>query len=283
LPVDLSNINNVRYRPDGKLLAVGYDGNIWLLSDTNGDGIEDKAEPWWNKESLRAPIGAALTPPNYGKGDGIFVSAKDKLVLIVDTNKDDRADQEITVATWTERSEQQGVDALGVAVAPDGAVYFSLGAASFTEPYLMDRTTGQARYRTTMERGTIQKVSPDFSKRETVCTGIRFAVGMAFNKEGDLFCTDQEGATWVPNGILSTNCSTSNPVAITDSPRAIRVTSRTSLMNQASLITRPNMNRPADCNSTDLLTATESSGQMPGPTKPSSPVIPVENFGVRNW
>jgi glucose/arabinose dehydrogenase len=50
------------------------------------------------------------------------------------------------------------------------------------------------------ERGTIQKVSPDFSRRETVCTGIRFPVALAFNAAGDLFCTDQEGATWLPNG-----------------------------------------------------------------------------------
>jgi putative heme-binding domain-containing protein len=200
LPVELNNVNNVRYRADGKLVAVGYDGRIWLLSDTNGDELEDKVEPFWDKQTLRAPIGAALTPPAYARGNGVFVAAKDKLALIVDTNGDDRADTEITVATWTERSEQQGVDALGVAVAPDGSIYFSLGTASFTEPYLIDKATGQPRYRTTMERGTIQRVSPDFSKRETVCTGIRFAVGLAFNRNGDLFCTDQEGATWVHNG-----------------------------------------------------------------------------------
>ncbi|PYK63568.1 MAG: hypothetical protein DME21_02440 [Verrucomicrobia bacterium] len=200
LPVELNNINNVRYRVDGKLVAVGYDGRIWLLSDTDGDGLEDKVESFWEKQTLRAPIGAALTPPGYARGNGVFVAAKEKLALIVDTNGDDRADAEITLATWTERSEQQGVDALGVAVAPDGSIYFSLGTASFTEPYLIDKATGQARYRTTMERGTIQPVSPDFSKRETVCTGIRFAVGLAFNRYGDLFCTDQEGATWVPNG-----------------------------------------------------------------------------------
>src|SRR5207244_10168155 len=47
---------------------------------------------------------------------------------------------------------------------------------------------------------TILKVSPDFSRREIVCTGIRFPVAMAFNASGDLFCTDQEGATWLPNG-----------------------------------------------------------------------------------
>lgn len=200
LPVDLGNVNNVRYRPDGKLVAVGYDGRVWLLSDTDGDQLEDKVEPFWDQQTFRSPIGAALTPPNYSRGDGVFIAAKDRLVLLVDTNRDGRADQDLTVATWTERSEQQGVDALGVAVAPDGSVYFSLGAASFTEPFLIDKATGQARYRTTMERGTIQHVSPDFSKRETVATGIRFAVGMAFNRADDLFVTDQEGATWRPDG-----------------------------------------------------------------------------------
>jgi putative heme-binding domain-containing protein len=200
LPVGLNNINNVRYRPDGKLLALGYDGRIWLLSDTDGDGVEDRVEPFWDKETIRAPIGAALTPPGYKLGDGVFIAAKEKVCLVLDTNGDNRADQEITVATWKEHTEQKGVDALGVAVGPDGSVYFSLGTASFTEPYLIDKTTGKARYNTGRERGTIQRVSADFRKRETVCTGIRFAVGLAFNSEGDLFATDQEGATWRPDG-----------------------------------------------------------------------------------
>lgn len=38
LPVSLNNINNVRHRPDGRLVAVGSDGCVWLLSDTDGDG-----------------------------------------------------------------------------------------------------------------------------------------------------------------------------------------------------------------------------------------------------
>src|SRR5205823_589593 len=66
LPVDLTNINNVKYRPDGTLVALAYDGKVWLLRDTDGDGIEDRAELFWdNKTGLRAPIGMDLTPPGY--------------------------------------------------------------------------------------------------------------------------------------------------------------------------------------------------------------------------
>ena len=200
LPVRLNNINNVRYRADGKLVALGYNGHVYLLADSDDDGLEDKVTSFWDADTIRTPIGLALTPPGYRLGQGVFIAGKGKISLLVDTNGDDRADQEIVAATWNETSEQQGVDALGVAVDREGNLFFSLGAASFTGAYLIDKATGESRYRLGSERGTILKVSPDFQRREIVCTGIRFAVGLAFNGEGDLFCTDQEGATWLPNG-----------------------------------------------------------------------------------
>ncbi|MDB6040413.1 MAG: hypothetical protein JWM99_4254 [Verrucomicrobiales bacterium] len=199
LPLNLPNINNVKYRPDGKLVASGYNGQIFLLSDSNRDGLEDKATLFWDKPTLRAPIGMALTPPNYARGEGIFVAAKGKLSLIVDTNHDDVADQEIIVASgWKELGH--GVDALGVALDREGNIFFGLGCANFTDAYLIDKSSGQSRYDLKSERGTILKVSADFSHREILCTGIRFPVALAFTRDGDLFSTDQEGATWLPNG-----------------------------------------------------------------------------------
>ncbi len=199
LPLRLPNINCVKYRPDGKLVALGYDGHIYLLSDSDGDGIENKAELFWETNTLRAPIGMALTPPGYARGQGVFVAAKGKIALIVDINGDDKADHEIIVAEgWRELSH--GVDALGVAIDKEGNVYFGLGVENFTNPYLVDRGTGASRFDLKSERGTILKVSADFKKREILCTGIRFPVALAFNSAGDLFCTDQEGATWLSNG-----------------------------------------------------------------------------------
>ncbi len=199
LPLDLPNINNVRYRPDGKALALAYNGDIYLLSDTDGDGLEDRAELYWdNQGRLRAPIGMALTPPGYRHGTGVFVASKGKLSLLVEEGPGGRATREIVVARgWPELGH--GVDALGVAVDREGQVYFGLGAADFTNPYLVD-PAGKGRYSLTSERGTILKVSPDFSQRSILATGIRFSVGLAFNRHGDLFATDQEGATWLANG-----------------------------------------------------------------------------------
>ncbi|MBM3878100.1 MAG: LamG domain-containing protein, partial [Verrucomicrobia bacterium] len=74
LPLELKNINTLKYRADGKLYALGYNGQIWLLSDTDGDGLEDKAELFWDGlGKLRGPIGMAVTPPGYKHGQGVFV------------------------------------------------------------------------------------------------------------------------------------------------------------------------------------------------------------------
>lgn len=200
LPLNLPNLNNIKYRQDGKLVALAYDGDVYLLSDTDGDGLEDLAERIYDSGGrLRSPIGMDLTPPGYPHGDGLFVAAKGKCVLLVDTNGDDRIDREIVIAEgWKELPH--GVDALGVAYDHrDGSIYFGLGAADFVNAY-QTNSEGRGRYSLKSERGTILRVSPDFKQREIVCTGIRFPVAMAFNRQGDLFSTDQEGATWLPNG-----------------------------------------------------------------------------------
>jgi putative heme-binding domain-containing protein len=141
----------------------------------------------------------ALTPPGYKRGRGVFVPSKSKLSLLLDKDGDDKAEEEVIVATgWRELWTQ--VDALGVAVDPrDQSIYFGLGTWNFANGYQVN-DKGVPEYRLDDEHGTILHVSPDFKSREIVCTGIRFPVSLRFNKDGELFCTDQEGATWLPNG-----------------------------------------------------------------------------------
>ncbi|MEZ6135031.1 MAG: hypothetical protein R3C53_09000 [Pirellulaceae bacterium] len=199
LPIELTNVNNVRYRSDGKLFTLGYNGDIHLLSDTDGDGLEDEAKLFWKNEgSLRGPIGMLVTPQDYPHGQGIITPSKGKLSLIVDKDGDDVADEERVVASgWKEIP--QNVDATGIAMDAEGYLYFGLGTANYANAYLVN-AEGHAEYDLSSDRGTVQRLSPDFKSRETLCTGIRFPIAFAFNHHGDLFCAEQEGATWLPNG-----------------------------------------------------------------------------------
>jgi hypothetical protein len=56
LPVRLSNENNLRLAPDGTLTSLGYDRRIWRLRDTDGDGLEDTAELFWNQPTGSVPL-----------------------------------------------------------------------------------------------------------------------------------------------------------------------------------------------------------------------------------
>ncbi len=197
LPVRLSNINNVRYGPDGRLYACGYDGRVHVLVDSDGDGLEDKVLPYWDKKGdLMTPVGMEVTR------EGVIVASRGRVSLLKDTDGDGVADaHEILTQGWVQERHNSNTrnDASGIALDERGNLYFCLGCSDYANPFLVDKE-GKAHYDLKSERGTILRVSPDRKSREIVCTGIRFAVGLAFNKHGDLFATDQEGDTWFPGG-----------------------------------------------------------------------------------
>jgi putative heme-binding domain-containing protein len=186
----------------GEAFLRDYIGKrVWAKE--GGDGIEDDTQLYFESKDVAVIMGMALTPPGYARGEGVFIASRNQVLLLLDKNGDNRADEVVTVASgWPPPKATAGgvSDSLGVAVAADGTVYFGLGTNDFTNAYVLDPRTGKSGYDLAGERGTVQRVSPDFSRRETVATGIRFTVGLALNRAGDLFATEQEGATWLPNG-----------------------------------------------------------------------------------
>ena len=134
LPVELRNVNNLRFREDGTLVALGYDGNVWLLDDRDGDALEESVRPFFtNRGTFEAPIGMALTPPGFARGPGLFVACKGRVMLFADRDGDGIAEHEEVIASgWAPLTQTHNVDALGVAVAPDGRLFFELGTADCT-------------------------------------------------------------------------------------------------------------------------------------------------------
>ena len=194
LPVRLSNINNLRFAPDGRLLALGYDGRIHALRDTNGDGLEDKDELFWDKQTLIVPVGMVWSK------DGLYVSSHRKISLLRDTDGDGKADTEEVIASgWPPTDVGSGsVDTTAVTLDKQGNVYFGLSTPDYSNPYRVK--DGVSHYDVNGVRGTIQKWSMKTKQLETIATGIRIPYTLAFNRNGDLFLSDQEGETWCPNG-----------------------------------------------------------------------------------
>ncbi len=200
LPLRLTNLVNLQYRHDGVLVALGYNGNIHLLRDTDGDGLEDKAELFWQgKGKVSAPIGMDLAPKGTAHDDAVFFACKGKVMMVTDRDGDGRAEEEKVIAEgWP--LAFAGIDTASVCYDPkDGAVFFGLGVKVYNNAYEFD-AFGKPQNDLNNERGAILRIAPDFQSREKLCTGVRWPIGLRFNAHGDLFCTDQEGATWLPNG-----------------------------------------------------------------------------------
>lgn len=201
LPIELTSLNNVEYAGDGRLYAGGYDGRFHLLRDTDDDGLEDTVDTFSPETSANYPLGIVVKD-----GEPHYVLSNE-IVRFRDTDGDSVPDKRETVFKNFDDPElaqapylhHRRVDtAMGLALGPDGAWYITMGNAGFNNAYWHDKE-GVRHYSPDKRRGCLLRIGTD-GEIEQVASGLRYVMSMQINKLGDLFATDQEGATWVPNG-----------------------------------------------------------------------------------
>jgi putative heme-binding domain-containing protein len=212
LPVSLTALNNIEYGPDGRLYAGGYDGRFHLLTDTDGDGLEDRVDTFSPQPSDDYPLGLVVK-------DGMpHALLADEIVRFRDTDHDGIPDRRETVLKGWDIPElktnsmimHRRVDsAMGLIAGLDGSWYITMGSANPGNGYWQEvkgdvwnpntKKVNTPTYSTNQLRGCLLRFSPD-GRHEILSSGLRYVMSLQFNRDGDLFGTDQEGATWLPNG-----------------------------------------------------------------------------------
>lgn len=174
----------ISWKENGQLIFATLKGRLWEATDTNEDGIEDQLKLL--QDGFSAPFG--LNATQDGKGNPVIdITDKTALLRLVDTNKDGIPDRTETAASgWGHNFDYHGW-VLGLPQDEEGNYYASVTNRNGPLRHLRGRVMKLTRY---------EPEDPDSTRRyqvEPIAIGFRFPVGIARNKKGELFVTDNQG------------------------------------------------------------------------------------------
>ncbi len=167
----------------GELYFASLKGRVLRARDTDEDGLEDTLDTL--SDDLPAPYGLAVN------GDSVDVLCKTSLIRL---QPDQSApmlapySQRVVADGWGYTADYHDW-AVGLSRDPDGSYYMALPCQQD------DRIAAAAKL-----RGTVLKLvpytspdSPRAFRLETISAGLRFPMGLAINRGGDLFASDNQG------------------------------------------------------------------------------------------
>jgi cytochrome c2 len=228
LPLDESHMPTaLTWRPDGTMVIASLKGQVLEARDTNGDGLEDRlsvlaeglAAPYGIAVAAPARIGANATNPMRTNDSATFanstkaanstnsmkaepvvsavntrtvvdVATKTAVLRLWDEDGDQRAERIETVASgWGHTVDYHDWT---VGLPSDGQGGYYVGLACEQDK----RSLAAARWRGTVLRLTAPAGGVPLGGRfgiKLVSGGHRFPMGLARNRAGELFATDNQG------------------------------------------------------------------------------------------
>ncbi|MBA4018703.1 MAG: hypothetical protein C0483_16170 [Pirellula sp.] len=194
LPLGIAEMpTGLAWRPDGSLVLTSLKGRIIAARDTNGDGLEDQLQTV--SDDLAAPYGIAVADED-GK-EVLDVINKYALLRLFDDDGDGYYERNVVAASGWGHTEDYHDWAVGLPRIPsDKLGSAKLGYYVGLPCQQDDRVPAKAALRGQGLRLLARTPTKDDPRRFTVepfCGGLRFPMGLAVNKAGDLFASDNQG------------------------------------------------------------------------------------------
>ena len=159
-----------------------YSEKVALLVDTNHDGKADK------RTDFAAGFNEILDGPAAGVlawGGKVWLTCIPNLWLLADVDGDGVAEQRTSLARgFGVRNGWYGHDLHGLALGPEGRIYFTVGDRGF------NLRTAEGRVLSGPTTGAVFRCWPDGSEMEVVARGLRNPQELAFDDFGNLFTGD---------------------------------------------------------------------------------------------
>ncbi|GAA4237071.1 c-type cytochrome [Postechiella marina] len=179
----LKDLNNDSIH-DWKDLTIEKD-EVWMLEDTDGNGIADKSTRILNdfNNEVDDVAGALLV-----KGDNLYVGIAPNMWKIKDSNDDGVFDEKTSLANGFGIHVGFGGHGMSGAIeGPDGKIYWGIGDIGAN---LTDNQGNTYKY---PNQGVIVRCNPDGSNFEIVARGLRNTHEFVFDAYGNIITSDNDG------------------------------------------------------------------------------------------
>lgn len=199
--------------PDGRLYVTLQSGEIISSIDNDGDGVADDTIIY--ASDLDLPLGIVFV------GDDLFVSQRGRVTQITDKDGDGVGEthEDIIENLPVGGELHQHVQNNNIVLGPDGFLYVSIGIDVESGTAAVHDSSGDhsgaggdsgsegslglgdepVALGTPDERsGTVIRFRPDGREEEIYAVGFKNPLGLAFDREGNLFATDN--APHIPHG-----------------------------------------------------------------------------------
>ncbi len=187
------------------MIVTSLKGRVWRLSDQNGDGHYEAMQSMG--EELAAPYGA------FPHAEGVDVINKYALLRLIDRDRDGIAEEVVTLADGWGHTDDYHDWSIGLPPHPEGGYLVATACQQDERPPAAAALRGKVlRVYPTCVTSDVEEKEPTAAARrveedaptpglslsrpfaiEVISTGHRFPMGIAVNRSGDAFVTDNQG------------------------------------------------------------------------------------------